>query len=186
MKKLPLVLLLLFIFSCSESEPIPEPETEIPAVIEKEEAVDNQGNDDGNPQETGGDEETNIEIDLPQTWKLFKVTCHTSETCESTGENMPYQDTYTFNEDFTLKKLRIKDNDTLRIEGKFEVNGTEFETYAFNINYEGEPAIEDIDIISSCISRKEYLFITEEDEGILKNEVSECDGPDLYYSRVTE
>ena len=133
--------------------------------------------------ETDATEEAEVEIDLPQTWKLFKITCIDSETCNTEEEEMPFQDTYTFREDKTFLKVRVKEEDSIRIEGTFKVYPTDFDTHAFNLTYEGAPAPEDIEIISSCTSRKEYLYITEADHEILKNKVSACDGPDLYYKQ---
>ena len=171
MKKIISVLIIIACISCSEN-------TEVLNIKEAPsqdfELTEEQDAQDGVP------EGVEIEVELPQTWKLFKMTCNTSEICDTEGEEMPYQDTYTFNEDKTVLKVRIKDNDTMRIQGNFKVLETEFESYAFSIKYEGEAQPEDIDLISGCTGRSEYLYITE-DEEILINNVSACDGPDLYY-----
>ncbi len=190
MKKLFCLITVIACISCTESheelsiDNAPSEELELTEDTnvedESQEDVEDTNVEDESP------EDVEVEIDLPQTWKLFKMTCHTSETCETTGEDMFYQDTYIFSEDMTVLKVRIKDNDTLKIEGVFNVTGTEFETYAFNIDYEGEATPEDIDIISGCYSRKEYLFITEQDEEVLKNDWDACDGPGLFYTQVTE
>ncbi|GAA4320769.1 hypothetical protein GCM10023115_47980 [Pontixanthobacter gangjinensis] len=189
MKNLSFLLLLFSLIACTESEVFSEPEMD--AGLEQEKIADQEGSneteDESKPEEgTEEDENPSVEIDLPQVWKLFKLTCDSSGNCGSTGEDLPYRDTYTFSADFTVKKLRVKDGDTLKIEGDFKVSETEFNTYAFNIFYEGEVAVEDIDIISSCMGREEYLFITEEDHGVLKNSTDACDGPRLYYSQVKE
>lgn len=182
---LSLLFLLMFI-ACSESEIKEESQVEVKteetSEIENEDPNPDQSNNEGSSE----GERNNIEIDLPQTWKLVKMTCPSSEDCVVTGEEMTYQDLYSFKQDMSVQKLRFRANDTLEITGDFTVTETQFGTYAFNIKYQGEATPEDIDIISSCTSREEYLFITENDQEVLKNNYSACDGPDLYYTQLKE
>ncbi len=179
-----LLLILVSVISCSgDSEEIIEEEV----IINKKddttpELADDSQNDEGGEDE-GETERVEVEVDLPQTWKLYKMTCAGAETCNSEGEEMPFKDTYTFNEEKTVLKLRIKGNDTLRIQGDFKVYETEINTHEFSIEYEGDYQVEDIDLISGCFGRSENLYLIEEDEEILKNNVSQCGGPDLYYKK---
>ena len=189
MKKLLILMSVFLICACSEdSDPgILDQEVlkEKPEVVEEatEEQTETEAESDADTDDKEEDSDTEIEVELPQVWKLFKMSCSNTEECTKEGDEMDFQDTYTFREDKTVEKIRIRQNDTIKVEGNFKVTKSQYDTSAYTLIYDGEPTPEDIDILSSCLSREEYLYVLQDEENILKNTVEDCDGPMMYYSR---
>ena len=70
-----------------------------------------------------------------------------------------------------------------KVEGTFKVTKSYYDTPAYTLQYDGEPTMDDIEIYSTCMSRKEYLYMIQDDENILINTVDDCGGPRMFYSR---
>ena len=158
---------------------------EKPEVVEEatEEQTETQAECDADSGDKEEESDSEIEVELPQVWKLFKMSCSNTEECTKEGDEMDFQDTYTFREDKTVEKIRIRQNDTIKVEGNFKVTKSQYDTSAYTLIYDGELTPEDIGIFSSCLSREEYLYVLQDEENILKNTVEDCDGPMMYYSR---
>ena len=159
MKKLLILMSVFLILACSEdSDPgILDQEVlkEKPEVVEEETETGSDA-DSGDKEEESDSE---IEVELPQVWKLFKMSCSNTEECTKEGDEIDFQDTYTFREDKTVEKIRIRQNDTIKVEGNFKVTKSQYDTSAYTLIYDGEPTPEDIGIFSSCLSREEYLYV---------------------------
>ncbi|WP_299153843.1 hypothetical protein [uncultured Christiangramia sp.] len=189
MKKLLILMSVFLIYACSEDTNPGLLDQEVlkekPEVVEEdiEEVSETETESDADSGDNEEDSGTEIEVELPQVWKLFKMSCSNTGECTKEGDEMDFQDTYTFREDNTVEKIRIRQNDTIKVEGTFNVTKSYYGTPAYILQYEGEPKPEDIEIYSSCLSREEYLYVIQDDENILKNTVEDCDGPRMYYSR---
>ena len=189
MKKLLILMSVFLIYACSEDTNPGLLDQEVlkekPEVVEEdiEEVSETETESDADSGDNEEDSGTEIEVELPQVWKLIKMSCSNTGECTKEGDEMDFQDTYTFREDNTVEKIRIRQNDTIKVEGTFNVTKSYYDTPAYTLQYEGEPKPEDIEIYSSCLSREEYLYVIQDDENILKNTVEDCDGPRMYYSR---
>ncbi|APS40019.1 hypothetical protein [Salegentibacter sp. T436] len=118
--------------------------------------------------------------ELPQEWKLIKMT-GSFEGSDTTGEEMYWQETYSFSEDGTFTKSRTtEDGETLKASGEFiisqEMGNPE---KALVLTYEEEQAI-----IGNCYNIPvEYLYYSNDEELLLSNWWA-CDGPGLFYERI--
>ncbi|WPY99670.1 hypothetical protein [Christiangramia sp. OXR-203] len=191
MKKLLILMSVFLIFACSEDsdsgildqEVLKEKPEVVEEATEEETDTESEAESDADTDDKEEDSETEIEVELPQVWKLFKMSCSHTEECTKEGDEMDFQDTYTLREDKTVEKIRSRQNDTIKVEGTFKVTISYYDTPAYTLQYDGEPTIEDIEIYSSCMSREEYLYVIQDDENILINTVDDCGGPRMFYSR---
>lgn len=113
--------------------------------------------------------------EYPQTWKLFKMTGNMVNT-ETTGEDMAWQEEYTFNPDGSVVKTRTQDGESSSITGEFRIS-QEDERQLITIEYD-----EDSVLIASCSGIDEYLYFNVE-KGYLHGSWWACDGPGLFYKK---
>ena len=64
-----------------------------------------------------------------------KMSCSNTGECTKEGDEMDFQDTYTFREDNTVEKIRIRQNDTIKVEGTFNVTKSYYDTPAYTLQY---------------------------------------------------
>jgi len=118
--------------------------------------------------------------ELPQKWKLVKTTGSFAGS-ENTGDDMQWQETYTFNNDDTFTKTRLqKSGDKITASGTFVI-GEESETSekSLKLTFNESSAI-----IGSCHNEPvEYLYYKKDSDLLLSNWWA-CDGPGLFYKKV--
>lgn len=118
--------------------------------------------------------------ELPQEWKLVKMT-GSFEGSETTGDEMYWQETYSFFEDKTFIKTRInKEGETLTASGTFRIT-EEMETSEKSLVLTYDEAH---DIIGSCYSKPEEYLYYRNDEKLLLSKWWACDGPGLFYKKI--
>ncbi len=118
--------------------------------------------------------------ELPQDWKLVKMSGMLVNS-ETTGNEMAWQESYSFSEDQGFIKTRTtNEGETLTAEGTFQIEENPETSEKFIVlTYE-----EDNSIIGNC-SREavEYLYYDKEDKMLLSNWWA-CDGPGLFYEKT--
>jgi hypothetical protein len=115
--------------------------------------------------------------ELPQEWKLVKMT-GSMVNSETTGDDMSWQETYSFLENGTFTKTRInKEGDILTASGSFRI--IDESEKSLELTYD-----EANDIVGSCSSQSvEYLYYRN-DENLLLSNWWACDGPGLFYKKA--
>lgn len=114
---------------------------------------------------------------FPQEWKLVKMTIGMIPNSETSGQEMPMQETYVFNEEGSFSKTRIVDGDSTTVQGTFIYQETK-EAIILEHNSINK-------LIGNCSSKKktEYLYFLKGD-AYLHSDWHACDGPSLLYEIV--
>lgn len=107
-------------------------------------------------------------------WKLVKMTGNTPNS-ETTGEDMNWQEYYTFYEDSTFIKSRTYEGKTTEASGTYSFV-TEGDENFIKLVYP-----EDHELIGNCFNTPEELLWIFPDK--LKGIWEMCDGPGLIYER---
>ncbi|MBE7640205.1 hypothetical protein GUB10_07645 [Salegentibacter sp. BLCTC] len=118
--------------------------------------------------------------ELPQEWKLIKMS-GSFENSETTGDDMSWQETYSFFEDGTFTKTRVdQEGESFTASGSFRIpDETQSSEKALVLTYN-----EANTIIGNCSSEPvEYLYYRN-DENLLLSNWWACDGPGLFYEKV--
>lgn len=114
----------------------------------------------------------------PQEWKLFKMKGNV-EGHETIGDEMEWQETYTFHSDKTFTKIRVRDDETMSGTGTFSVLQNENGEW-LSLTYEDE----DNPIIGTCSGDHKEQLNLDPEEGILISAWQQCDGPGLFYEMI--
>ncbi|WP_298524219.1 hypothetical protein [uncultured Christiangramia sp.] len=102
MKKLLILMSVFLIYACSEDTNPGLLDQEVlkekPEVVEEdiEEVSETETESDADSGDNEEDSGTEIEVELPQVWKLFKMSCSNTGECTKEGDEMDFQDIYTF------------------------------------------------------------------------------------------
>lgn len=113
--------------------------------------------------------------EFPQEWKLVQMSTMMVNST-TTGDDMPYQETYTFNRDYTFTKSRNENGNTIEADGTFNlITGEDGEEY-YKLRYN-----EKNDLIENCsVKDEEYLILKSEKS--LHGTANACDYPSKLYS----
>lgn len=111
----------------------------------------------------------------PQEWKLFKMT-GSMKGYETTGDEIEWQETYTFHSNKTFTKTRVRDDETISGTGTFSISQNENGEW-LSLTYEDE----DNPIIATCSGDHKEQLNLDPEGGILISAWQQCDGPGLFY-----
>ncbi len=114
--------------------------------------------------------------DLPKTYKLIKMSGSFSGS-ETTGENMPWQETILFKTDGTFEKVRIEKGHSTTVNGKY-VAIIEGDESLFELTYTQKHQL-----IGNCTGNLKELYTVINDD-IIRGTWWACDGPGLEYERT--
>lgn len=128
------------------------------------------------------DSSENLQEDLedPETvneqWKLVKMT-GSMPNSEVSGEDMPYQENYQFNEDGSFSKTRETEEGKITAEGTYELVENE-DGLTYQLDYPN-----DSEIIVSCSGNSEYLYFAEDGTTLLSGAWA-CDHAGHFYEKI--
>lgn len=112
--------------------------------------------------------------DFPQKWKLVEMSTMMVNS-QTSGDNMPYQEFYVFNEDQSFIKKRHIDNDSLQAEGNYRLIETEAGEKMLELTYTKRD-----DLVENCSGNNiEFLSITSEKN--LRGTANACDHASKLY-----
>ena len=178
MKRILVPFLFIVCISCSEnSEDIIEDNSLNEKSTEQETVQQEESEDEEPAEEENEVEEKEIDVDLPQKWILYKYLC--CENVETSGDEMELTLNYYFNKDKRFERILIRENDTIEGMGDFKVIESDNGLPVYKLQFD-----EFDHSVHSCNSReKENLYISEEDDNILINDLRACDGPMYFYEQ---
>lgn len=108
-------------------------------------------------------------------WQLIEMSGSIAHSV-TTGSEMDWQESYTFNTNGKFVKTRIKNNTTTTVSGTFSISKTSNETH-LELAYS-----ESSTLVGSCYGNlKEELFINS--NNLLVSTWQNCDGPGLVYQK---
>ena len=114
---------------------------------------------------------------LVQTWGQFRGS-------EQTGAEMPFQETYQFNEDGSFVKTRVRDGEELEARGTYHLPETGWTVHGeaiiafIEVEHESENPL-----LANCTSTlTEHLYLTT--SGKLKSTHEACDGLGVLYEKL--
>lgn len=108
-------------------------------------------------------------------WQLIEMSGSIARSV-TTGSEMDWQESYTFNTNGKFVKTRIKNNTTTTVSGTFSISKTSNETH-LELTYS-----ESSTLVGSCYGNlKEELFINS--NNLLVSTWQNCDGPGLVYQK---
>ncbi|MGY8915388.1 MAG: hypothetical protein ACKVJF_09965 [Flavobacteriales bacterium] len=120
--------------------------------------------------------EKSINQDYQGQWVLVKMSGNTPNS-ETTGQEMGWQESYTFKSDGTFSKSREQNGTVTESSGTFTVVKSE-EGKRLELKHTATS-----DIIGSCLGdQKEVLFL--ESTSVLTSTWNQCDGPGLEYEKA--
>ncbi len=121
------------------------------------------------------DSEKSIYQDYQGQWVLVKMSGNTPNS-ETTGQEMGWQESYTFNSNGTFSKSRDQNGTIAESTGSFTVVTSE-EGIRLELTHASKS-----DIIGSCLGdQKEVLFL--ESSSVMTGTWNQCDGPGLEYKK---
>lgn len=108
-------------------------------------------------------------------WQLIEMSGSVAHSV-TTGSEMSWQESYTFNTNGKFVKTRIRDNTTTTVSGTFTISKISNETN-FELTYPKNSAL-----VGNCYGNlKEELFINS--NNLLVSTWQNCDGPGLVYQK---
>lgn len=116
-------------------------------------------------------------IDVTGNWYLIEMSGNIPNST-TTGNDMEWQETYTFNQDSTFTKSRFNkgSDSTIKLSGTYKLKATE-EERGLKLYYNEESSI-----IGSCSNAKEeYLYFLNNSQ--IRSNWWACDGPGLLYEK---
>ncbi|MEO8254294.1 MAG: lipocalin family protein [Flavobacterium sp.] len=123
--------------------------------------------------------DSNLKTGIIGNWKLTEMTGNIANAKPAKASEMPWQETYQFNDNSTFQKTRDRDGITTKASGTYKLTN-DSNIISVELNFDNES-----EIIGSCSSKtKEYMSFQSEKLILSNDSWSACDGPGLKYEKT--